>query len=207
MTLGSGRFLRDNVFLVAAVSLPLVVVAFFLLSSTIPRWLVPPPAYDLLVRATDAYNQTNPRASVDFDVRDGKVEATIRPVPANGYGARSRLFLFDHTTMSVREIPVDLPRDFDNLKEGDPPRAIVVDALAGRQVLAQAKAPDGYQLESRSQSGPGIVGDVFGMNRYDSKAALVNRGRVIPITLPVPYQNQYFSPVYSVGWLVDDGPR
>ena len=98
-------------------------------------------------------------------------------------------------------------QNFDNLKEGDPPRAIVVDALAGREVLAQAKAPDGYQLESRSQSGPGIVGDVFGMNRYDSKAALVNRGRVIPITLPVPYQNQYFSPVYSVGWLVDDGPR
>lgn len=204
MTPGSGRFLRDNAFLVAAVSLPLVVVVFFLLSSAIPRWLVPPPAYDLLVRATDAYNQTNPRMTVDFNVRDGKVEATVRPVPANTYGLRSALFLFDHTTMTVREIPIELP---DNLVEGDPPRTIVVDALAGRQVLAQAKAPDGYQLESRSQRGPGIVGEVFGMHRYDSEASLVNRGRVVPITLPVPYQNQYLSPVYAVGWLVDNGPR
>ena len=123
-----------------------------------------PPAYDLLIRATDTYNQTNPRMTVDFDVRNGKVEVTFRAMPANGYGLRSRLFLFDHATMSAHEIPIELP---DNLVEGDPPRTIAVDALAGREVLAEPKAPDGYQLESRSQRGPGIVGELFGMNRYD----------------------------------------
>jgi len=196
-------FLRDNIFLVAAVSLPLLVVAFFLASSAIPGWLVPPPAYDLLISATDTYNQANPRMTVDFAVRDGRVEATFRAVPANSYGQRSRLFLFDHTTMSIREIPVELP---DNLVEGDPPRTIVVDALEGRQLLTQVKAPDGYQLESRRRRGPGIVGDVFGMNRYDSAVSLVNKGRVIPIELPPPYQNIYFSPVSAVGWLVPGTP-
>lgn len=206
MTPGRG-FLRDNVFLVAAVSLPLLVVAFFLASTVIPRFLVAPPAYDLLIRATDTYNQTNPRMAVDFEVRNGKVEVTFRPMPANGYGPRSRLFLFDHATMSAREIPIELP---DNLVEGDPPRTIAVDALAGREVLAQSKAPDGYQLESRSQRGPGIVGELFGMNRYDSEASLVNKGRVIRIMLPEPFQNIYSTPVYAVGWLVpesNNGPR
>jgi hypothetical protein len=161
-------FLRDNIFLVAAVSLPLIVVVFFLVSTAIPRWLVPPPAYDLLISANDTYNQTNPRI-----------------------------------TMSVREVPVELP---GNLAEGDRPRTIVVDALAGRQVLTDAKAPDGYQLESRTQRGPGIVGEVFGMNRYDAEASLVNKGRVIPLALPAPYRNVYFSPVYPVGWLVPGTP-
>jgi hypothetical protein len=198
-------FLRDNIFLIAAVSLPLIVVVFFLVSSAIPRWLVPPPAYDLLISATDSYNQTNPRMAVNFNVRDGRVEATFQAVPANTYALRSRLFLFDHTTMNVREIPVELP---DNLVlvEGDPPRTIVIDALAGRRLITEVKAPDGYQLESRSQRGPGIVGDVFGMNRYDAESALVNRGRVIPLALPAPYRNVYFSPVYAVGWLVPETP-
>jgi hypothetical protein len=111
------------------------------------------------------------------------------------------LFLFDHTALSVREIPVELP---DNLVEGDPPRTIAVAALTGREVLAEAKAPDGYELQSRNQRGPGIVGEVFGMNRYDAEASLVNRGRVIPIVLPMPFQNIYSSPVYSVGWLVPE---
>ena len=206
MTPGRG-FLRDNVFLVAAVALPLVVVAFFLASTAIPRWLVAPPAYDLLIRATEAYNQTKPPIGVDFAVNNGKVNVTFRAAPPNTYPLRSRLFLFDHTTMSVREIPVDLP---DNLVEGDPPRTIAVDALAGREVLADAKAPDGYELQSRYQRGPGIVGEVFGMNRYDAEASLVRSGRVIPIALPMPFQNIYSSPVYSVGWLVpesSDGRR
>jgi hypothetical protein len=198
MTPGSSRFLRDNAFLVAAVSLPLVVIIFFLLASAVPRWLVAPPAYDLVISALDAYNQTSPRASVEFAVRSGKVEATIRPVPANNYGQRARLFLFDHATMNVSEIPIELP---DNLVEGDPPRTTVVDALAGRQVIAPVTAPDGYQLESRNQRGPGIVGELFGMHRYDMPVALMNKGRVIPIVLPPQFQNIYLSPAYAVGWL------
>jgi hypothetical protein len=206
MTPGDGRFLRDNAFLVAAVSLPLLVVAFFLLSTTIPGWLVSPPAYDLVVRATDTYNQTNPRLMVDFDVRNGKVVATFQSVAVNGFGLRSRLFLFDHAAMSTREVPVELP---DNLVEGDPPRTVVVDGLAGREVIARTKAPDGYELQNRSQRGPGIVGELFGMTRYDSEAVLTNRGRVIRIELPPAFRNVYASPVSPVGWLAPEtnGPR
>jgi hypothetical protein len=201
MTAGGRRFLRENAFLVAAVSLPVVVVGFFLLSSFVPRWLVPPPAYDLLLRAGGPYDQAR-SVVVDFNVKDGRVEATVRPAPPNTYQQRWALFLFDHETMTVREIPVELP---NYLAPGDPPRTIVVDALAGRQVLVQAKAPDGYELESNSRRGPGLVGDLFGMHRYDQDSSLVNRGRVIPIALPPPYEHQ--SPVYAVGWLADGGQR
>jgi len=212
---GGRTFLKDNIFLVAAVCLPLLVVVFFLASTLIPRWRVPPPAYDLVVRADDVY-QTNSHLSVTFTVRGGKVEATIRAFPANNSVVRSVLFLFDHTTMTVREVPIDLP---DDLVDGDPPRTIVVDALADRQVLADARAPDGYQFESHLQrGGPGLVGEIFGMRRYDYQASLLNKGRVVPIALPASFQSIY-SPINSVGWLApgtagtpgipgkSDGPR
>jgi hypothetical protein len=201
-------FVRDNAFLVAAVTLPLVVVAFFLASSAIPRWLVPPPAYDLLITATEGYNPSNPRASIELSARDGRIEATVRPLPANSYGTRARLFLFDHTTLDTREIPVDLP-NLDSLKEGDPVQTIPVEALRGRQLLTQGNAPDGYRFENRGRSGSGIVGDIFGMHRYETEASLVNRGRVVRVVLPAP-QNSYLSSVNALAWLAPeagDGQR
>lgn len=202
MTRDGRSFLRDNAFLVAAVALPVVVVALFLASSIVPRWLVPPPAYDLLFHAGRPYDQAQPRVAVDFKVRDGRVEAIVQTVPVNGYPQLSSLFLFDHETMEVREIPFALPGD---LSEGDPPRTVVIDALAGRRVLGQTKAPDGYELETRTTRGPGIVGDLFGMNRYDQDALLVNGGRVVRIAVPSPYR--YHAPIYTLGWLVDEDQR
>jgi hypothetical protein len=196
-----GRFLRDNAFLVAALALPVAVVSLFMLASVIPRWTVPAPAYDLVLRAGGPYEPAR-RISVEFTVSDGRVEAVIRPLPAGGYPQISTLLLVDHTTMNVREIQVPLPV---TMAEGDPPKTIVVEELAGRRVLAQARAPDGYEFDVRSHRGPGLVGDLFGMNRYDQSAALVSRGRVVPLGLPTASAYQF--PVYSVGWVVDGGAR
>ncbi len=196
-----GPFLRDNAFLVAAFALPVAVVLLFLLASAIPRWTVPPPAYDLVLRTAGAYDPAR-RISVEFAVRDGRVEAIVRPLPSHGYPQIASLVLVEHQSMKVREIPVPLPV---TMAESDPPQTIVVEALAGRRVLAQSQAPDGYELNVRTHRGPGLVGDLFGMNRYDQMPTLINRGRVVPIMLPqiVPYQ----FPVYSVGWLVNGEAR
>ena len=62
---------------------------------------------------------------------------------------------------------------------------VPVEAFSGWTILDQPVAPDGYTFESRAQRGPGIVGDLFGMNRYGTQASLVKNGRVVPINLPV----------------------
>src|SRR4051812_49056698 len=99
MEQGSRRFLRENAFLTAAVCLPLLVVVFFVLASAIPRWMVAPPAYDLLIRANGSYTQANSRVSVEFAVRDGSVNVVVKPLSAGVYNAPSRLLLFDQSTM------------------------------------------------------------------------------------------------------------
>jgi hypothetical protein len=103
--------------------------------------------------------------------------------------------------MSVREVPVDQP-PLDKLKADDPSQTFTVEALAGRQLLTQTRAPDGYEFTNRTQNGSGILGDIFEMHRYAAETSLVNKGRVIPITLPAPFQSYYFSPVYALGWIV-----
>lgn len=204
MRLDAGRLLRDNAFLVAAVLLPVLVVGLFLVASAIPRWTVPAPSYDLVLRASGPYDPAGPRVGVEFNVRGDRVHATVRPLPANSYGQPAGLFLFDRATMEVRQVPFELPAD---LQEDDMSRTVAVDALAGRHVVPGATAPDGYVLEVRSGRGPGIVGEVFGMGAGRQRAVLVKEGRVVPIELPPPYNLRSHPPPSAVGWIVDEGSR
>lgn len=192
----SRSFLRDNAFLAAAMALPLVVVGLFLLFTAIPRWTVPPPQHDLLF-STNEYSPVNPGVAVDFAVQDGTLRATVRPVPANSHAPRTTLWRYDHEAETVREIDIDLPA----LAPGDLPQTITIDTLAGR-VLAQQDAPDGYELRSRDSGDTGIVGEIFGMRRYDRALSIAKGGRVV--TIPVPSSDAYRTPQF-VGWIVGAG--
>jgi hypothetical protein len=184
--------LRDNALLGVALALPLVVVVVFLVMTMVPRWTVAAPQYDLVLSSIGSWDHGG-RHSLTFSVRDNRVVADFRPPAPNNAPLRQTLYLFDHATLDVREVPVAVPGD---LVEGES-RTVPVDALAARTVVAQTRAPDGYEFHLRTSSSPGIVGDIFGMRRYDQNGSIRNGGRVIPITIP---GNSSYS-VTAVGWL------
>jgi len=194
-------FLKTHAFLVAAIALPIVVAGFFIVATLIPQWTVPPPAYDLVLRAERPYQTPQPAVLAEFVVRNNRVEANVRKAP-DTYSPRWSLFLFDHETGKVREIPVKLP---ESVPEGEV-RTISIEELASATVRADATAPDGYEMTFRTSGRSGLVGDLFGMNGYRQSVVLANRGRILPLLLPPPYQTPYGSSVQAVGW-VDPRPR
>ncbi len=196
----SKGFLRENAFLAAAIALPIAVVVLFLVATALPRWLVAPPQHDLLIRAHGNYEQTRPRVSVEFVVRNDRVEAIVRGLPAETYAQVPRLYLVEHETMNVREVPYDVP---SGLGANDPPVTVPID-LKGRRVISDSKAPDGYELRTQSSGNTGIAGDIFGMRSYRQEAALVKSGRVEEISLPVGTSSYS---VAAVGWVLNDGAR
>jgi len=191
------QVLRDNAFVVAAICLPLVVILLFLAASFVPRWLVPPPAHDLLLRASGPYAGNAPRVSVDFAVHDGRIDATVRGVPQGTYLQTWKLFLFDHESQEVREVPVVVPRE---MPPDAPAQMVALPSLEGRRILAQAEAPDGYRYDAGTNRAPGIVGELFGMNRYQARITLTRSGRVIPVPLPPAYPSYSIEPL---GWVAD----
>jgi hypothetical protein len=194
----ASRFLRDNAFLVAAVSLPLAVIGMFLLLTAIPKWTVAPPRFDLLLQTTE-YDRTNSPISVELFVRGQALQARLRVVK-EGHVPRVRLWRFDHATLSAREVPMNLPTPAG----GDDVQTVVVDALRGRRIVTDANAPDGYQMRTPDGGGPGVIGEIFGMRRNGQPAAVVNRGRVVP--LEIPTANRFQAPAF-VGWVLDGGGR
>lgn len=201
MTAEHRGFLRENAFLVAAVVLPLLVAIFFVVANAVPRLTVGAPAYDLVLRAAHPYSANPAAVAVDFIVQDGRVNAVVRLAPPQSYTPRWGLLLFDHESMQVREIPLDLP---EIVPEGET-RTIPVEALAGRRIVDDVVAPDGYRLATDRGGGSGIVGDIFGMGRSRSGLALEKDGRVVSFELPPPYDTGY-PQIATIGWIADEGP-
>jgi len=197
---GQGRrFLRDNAFLVAAGLLPVLVVGFFLLATAIPRWTVPPPAYDLIVKGYKPYSgDIRLKVSYDLDVRDGRLQLTVGPPATEQYQNKPVLFLIDHATLDARSLPLTLRET-----PPDAPETTVLDLVPGRVLLDGAKAPDGYTLEPRPYHSSGLLGDLFGMHSYQAGMVLLNRGRVVPVALPEPFDSQ----AYFVAWVSNEGGR
>jgi hypothetical protein len=189
-----GSSLRNNAFLIAAVALPLVVVGLFLVASAIPRWTVAPPAYDLVVRADGGYEPGRSEVLVSFRVRDGRVVAELRPALPNSYPPQPALYLFSHDSGALSEVRLELPL---TLPPGESQLIVPIEALAARRALDGVNAPDGYAFGLRHGRGPGVVGELFGMGRYDSDAAIVKEGRVVRLQMPEPYGYS----VQPVAWL------
>ena len=115
---------------------------------------------------------------------------------------RVRLWRFDHTTLSAREVPMNLPTLAGDV---DVAQTVVVEAVRGRRIVTDTRAPDGYQLRTPDGGGPGVIGEIFGMRRYGQPAAIVNRGRVVPIDIQT--SNQYRAPRSSGGWWTEGEAR
>jgi len=191
---------KSHLFIVAAVALPVVVVALFVIASVVPGMRVADPQHDLVFAADTPYDRSPSPVTVDFRVRDGRVEADIRRAAPGIYPAATRLFLYEHQTGEVREIPVDVPAD---LPGDDEVTTIVIEELRLRQVVAQGRAPDGYAFELRSGNGPGLVGEIFGVGGYRQDPVVVKDGRVIPLDPP----STSIYAVRALGWLEAGGSR
>ena len=195
--------------LVAAFALPGAVAALFLVAMAIPRWTVALPEHDL-VMSIERWDSAPSEVFVAFAVRDGRLEADLRPLvkpenPAIGivYPQKWALLLFDHQAMEVRELPLDLPK---SLAEGET-RTVPIAALAGRRIVPGGDAPDGYKVSSLNtgSSGGGIVGEVFGMDRrYRRGVAVTKSGRTVELELPAPHRETYGT-IHTIGWIADDG--
>ena len=114
MTMAEGKrgFFRDNLVLVAAFALPAVVAVLFIVATAIPKWTVPLPQHDLVLRDED-YRQTRQADVVAvqrYPVRRTDAVAAIpccsrrTSEPVEGADARHRL-LGVHRPAAVQRQP------------------------------------------------------------------------------------------------------
>lgn len=188
--------IRQNPLIAAAVLLPLVIVFFFILASAVPRLLVDPPRYDFVFTVPES-RSTLPNMELRFDVKDGRIRARVYGTNSP-YGMIPKLFIFDHGTEAVREIPIDLPGSNEELEDGT---EIELPQLAGRVVSTSRKAPDGYEIQEPRYGNDNLMNMLFGSSRR-YRLSIEKSGAVLEI--PTPGGNAYYyHNVSFLGWLTD----
>lgn len=197
--MGLGKFARENAVLLGGIALPLVMMAAFLVSSSLPRTLSDPPRYDL-VFYTEEYSSIpagDIRMSVNLVVKNGMLVAQYVPSAAEaGYGGYwKKIYRYEAATRTVREIPFGYPPDAMTLTAM---REEPVAGLEGARLDTRLQAPDGYELANDEYRGNGIIGDLFW--RSDSgRARLRNGVNSAPLNM-APDTNYYA--VRFLGWVV-----
>lgn len=185
-------FLKDNIAIIAGLALPVVVVVLFLLASWLPRQMVAPPQYDLLL-VSQYYAGRRSDVRMDYTVSaDGKLEVRVYKAEAS---YSKRLFLFDHETLSLKEILVEAPGDPAALPNG---HLVTVAQFADRTVSTDRKAPDGYEFGFTRRRSSDLFGLFFG--GHGRRAVIKKGGAVIKISVEEPYS---YYPLTFLGWVVN----
>jgi hypothetical protein len=194
------KFVRDNLVLVVGLTLPVLLMAGFLLASALPGRLVDPPKYDL-VFSTSEYPQPPIPITVRLVVKDQVLTAQYSelPVPPGGYptGSWKKLYRYEAASGTVRQLSFGYPSDMASLKGT---RDEVVEATKGLRLDTTLRSPDGYELAFGGQRRGGVLLDIFDGPR-DYEPRLRKTGHSVPIR-PRDGQPAFgYNGIEFVGWV------
>jgi hypothetical protein len=190
------KYIRQNPMIAAGILLPFVIVLFFLLATAIPRWMVEPPAYDFLFTVPDNRG-SRPEIEMRFDVVDNRLRVRLFKTKVN-YRNVPSLYLFEHETLDVREISIDIPNDPETFEDGD---NIDLADFSNRQITAARKAPDGYEIRQPRYRNDNLMTVLFGSNRRN-RLSIHKSGAVIDVRHPENDAYYYYN-VNFLGWLTN----
>ena len=200
------KFVTDNLAIVAAIVLPLVLVGLLAVSSLVTNRVVADPEYDFLV-ATNFYGGSN--EAFYFDVVQNRLKISYAfPVQVNGAyqnGNLSRLWRVRVPSMAVEEIAlVPPPRGADTTDGQRIP--IEIAGVSDLRVLSTQPAPDGYEFQqSYDYYNGNIMRELFGSRGANGGpvSAIVKDGRAVPVrNLGGTAYNAYNA--RFVGWIAKD---
>jgi hypothetical protein len=195
------KFFRENLVLVMGISLPVLLVILFFLTSVLPKSLGTPPQYELLFSVVRYDYQTAATPNFDFIVRDEKlVVRTGKNDSANPARYTRKLLAYDARTESVRDIPFDLA-PIEKLGEQ---AEMVLPETQNMIIDTSSRAPDGYSFEGPSYGGGGLMSELF-FGGYRNAGYRVVKDKAA-YKIPNAFGDTYYAGnIQFIGWVVGQG--
>ena len=195
------EFVKANLVLVIGLTLPIVLMAGFLIASGLPERMGERPKYSLVFSVTDFSQDASAiPVSVRLVVQDGvlKAQYTRLPPQPTGYvsNAWKKLYLYDSATQKVRELSFGFPPNMDAIQ------GTVVETVEATRTMrldTTLQAPDGYELSHDNGSRSGLINEIFWGGSYSNEYRL-RKGNA-SVRLPLASGNVAYANVEFVGWV------
>lgn len=190
-------FLKENIAIVAAIALPVLLAVVFFISTSFNAVTVADPKHDFLV-ATDYYAGNS---QFNFNVVNGALVVSYQPSEKdpNGYHRNTqvpKLWRVHVPDMTVEQIALVEPTD---KKAAD----ITLPDLQNLKMNSMQPGPDGYMFENYYRYNNSFMSEVFSPGNSHSRqyVALVKDGRAVRIR--VPENNSWNYNSNFIGWIVE----
>ena len=193
------QFIKNNPTIVFGLGLPLLMIAIISIIAVIPSLGVEKPKYNLLY--TVGYNNFGHYQGVHIEVENKK--SRIFFVGENKYYSAPKLFIFNPSKNSTREIEIKPPsdlRDVVNDSNSKKITPIIVPELENLILDNSDTAPDGYKFLSHDDyNNSFLLTDIFVGNRSNRGAVLQKDSYKIRIPNT---PNNYYDDVKLIGWVI-----
>jgi hypothetical protein len=183
---------KENISLVAGVSLPVILVILFWLATAIQKMTVPDPQFDLIFIADHYDYSAGFNGVVRLDVSEDRLRATFHTVDRQNYRNIPRIYYFDVSSGSTHEISLDIPGDLQNGQRLSIPEA------KDYKLSNKSLAPDGYGFDGSYSGGGFIIFD--GGYRYRGTIKKGSRAIKIPT-----HGNNDQGNLRFLGWVLEGG--
>ncbi|HZV61734.1 MAG TPA: hypothetical protein VFF75_04910 [Methylophilaceae bacterium] len=191
------KFIRENLVLIMGISLPLLLVLLFFLTSVLPKSLGTPPQYDLLFSVVRYDYQTATTPHFDFIVQDGVLKVrTGKTDNQNPTRYTRKLLVFNADNEAVREIPYDLVQ-ISNMEEQS---EIVLPETQQMTIDPSSRSPDGYSFEGPSHGGGGLMSELF-FGGYRNQGYRIVKGKSA-YNIPNNFNSAYVGELQFIGWIL-----
>lgn len=194
-------FLKDNIALAAAITLPLLLALIFALSAIFTNATVEDPKTDFLIVTdnTDSvgfgFSVVNERLTISFQEYKDSNGNVIQ------YTGNPRLWRVRTPEMSVEEISLKNPNGIKSTARIDIP------GITDITVRSISPSPDGYTfVNSYHGNGGNLMTELFaGGSNYRDRytTALQKQGRTVPIKLPLG-DDYYGYNTRFIGWIIEE---
>lgn len=206
-------WLKDNIFIVAAVVLPLAVAAVFLIATALPKLFVEDPSYALLVAIGD-HRASPSNYGIEFEVRNNRLTARALHSNTNRYYRQAQVYRYTPGDELMERIDVGIDDAVQAQLESDAEREgkleartalPLPEALANLELITTTTAPDGYRFRSDYRGGAGLFGALFGMRSRHHVVAIEKQGRVVELGAELEQLQGYsYYNVQFLGWIARD---
>ncbi len=191
------RFLKENFVVILGISLPVILIAAFMVAQSFEKVLYDPPRYavifkgggDNLFQATVENNRLQLRFNTAASTNDRQLQyARTNPLV---------LHLFSPQTGKLETFRIDAPEGAAT----DQPVTLDVPAqLAALTLDHKMTAPDGFHLTGHRSDSGGLFTEIFTSTRRNFGTAY----RKDNYTYRIPHYTGYFHESRFVGWVIEE---
>lgn len=187
------NFIKENLFIVLGVTLPIILIAFLSIVQTIQKSGIEPPVHKVAYLVTNQLYGITVKSSIDNKTK--KLSVTLQSNNKNKLNNNASLTAYIyHPDMNgtPKAYEFDLP---EIEKKGKYTLKMPKD-LKNMQFINKKIAPDGYEYKQSSYRSGNLMTEIFGYNNRNRNDVIARKG--FQIELP---EAKRWNSTHFIGWV------